>query len=507
MWTNLSENLVKYSLLFSLGTLVSRVLGLFRDALFSRYFGVSSEYDAYMTAILVPFFLRKIFAEGALSTAFIPLYSKKLLRSQKEAFDFASGVFTVFFVLTSILVVLAELSTPQLVWLFATGFHDERFEITVKLFRITFPFVIFINLWAIAYGILNSHSRFLTPAISPAISNLTVIFGTIVSPLITIPILGPAYGFTIGGMIQFLVLLYWLKKLGYSYRPRFKLVELKEFFKLFFYSSIGLSINQINSLIDLNLASRLPEGSVSVLQYANRLFQFPLGVFGIAVATTALPIFSRINDPETRKEEFLRSFRRLLYFVLPSLIVLLMFRKDIIALIFQGGKFTREDTFRTSKVLFFYLIGLPFYAYFSLCSRLHYSVKNHLAVTKATVWMVGMNITLNLLLYKRMGPAGLAFATSLAGITGVIRLNVSSFRRRLIGFKRDRELLKILVANIFSVFLSMILLNFLSGKLVLLNMLILGIFYITILKVFKNKENDEFLETFKGFMSSSTKQR
>jgi len=497
---------VKYTFLFSLGTLISRILGLFRDALLSRYFGVSSEYDAYMTAILVPFFLRKIFAEGALSTAFVPLYSKKLLKSQREAFDFASEVFTIFFVATSIIVILAEFLTPQLVWFFATGFRGERFEVTIKLFRITFPFVTFINLWAIAYGMLNSHSHFLIPAISPAISNLTVILGAIISPLIAIPILGPAYGFTIGGAIQFLVLLYWLKRLGYSYRPRFKLTELREFFKLFFYSSIGLSINQINSLIDLNLASRLPEGSVSVLQYANRLFQFPLGVFGIAIATTALPIFSKISDPETRKEEFQRSFRRLLYFVLPSLIILLLLREGIVALIFQGGKFTKEDTFETARVLLFYLIGMPFYAYFSLCSRLHYSVKDHLVVTKATVWMVGVNVILNLMLYKKMGPAGLALATSLAGIVGVVRLNISSFKKELIRFKKDREMFKILVVNILLVFLTLFLSKFLSGKLVLLNILILGIFYITILKVFKNKENEEFLEIFKGFVKPSTRQ-
>ena len=493
--------MIRYTFLFSLGTLISRILGLIRDALLSRYFGVSPEYDAYMTAILIPFFLRKIFAEGALSTAFIPLYSKKLLKSERDAFNFASEIFTIFFVITSTLVILAEIFTPQLVWFFATGFRDERFEITVKLFRITFPFVIFVNLWAIAYGILNSHSHFLIPALSPAISNIAVIMGVVFSPLLAVPIFGPACGFTVGGVVQFVILLYWLKRLGYSYEFKFKSPELGEFFKLFFYSSIGLSINQINSLVDLNLASRLPEGSVSILQYANRLFQFPLGVFGIAVATTALPTFSKINDPQVRKKEFTKAFRRLIYFVLPSFIVLLILRKEIISLIFQGGRFTQKDTLKTANVLLFYLLGMPFYAYFSLCSRLHYSIKDHLTVTKATIWMVTVNVVLNLMLYRKMGPSGLALATSLAGIVGVVRLNISSLNKRLIGFKKDNEIIKILVTNVLLIFLTVFLSKYsYSNMLLMVILLLLGGFYILTLKIFKNSENEEFLEIFRNLI-------
>ncbi|MDI3472549.1 MAG: putative peptidoglycan lipid flippase [Thermotogaceae bacterium] len=498
MEEKLKENSIKNTFFFSFGTFVSRITGLIRDALLSRHFGVSPEYDAFMAAILIPFFLRKIFAEGALSSVFVPLYSKKRSKSEKEAFEFASNVFTVFFVITLVIVILSELFTPQLVRFFTTGFRDERFEITVKLFRITFPFVTLVNLWAIAYGILNSHFSFLIPALSPSISNLTMIVGILISPLLTVPILGPAYGFTVGGFCQFVILIYWLKKLGYSYRFKFKLSELNEFFRLFLYSSIGLSISQINSLIDLNLASRLPEGSVSVLQYANRLFQFPLGVFGVAVATTALPVFSRLEDPQSRRETFMKAFRNLLFFVLPSFVVLLILRTDITSLIFQGGKFTHEDTLKTSKVLFFYLLGMPFYAYYGLVARLHQAVKDHLTVTKATIWMVGVNVVLNLMLYKRMGPGGLALATSVAGIAGVIRLNISSLKKKLIEFKMDNELLKILSANFILTFSTIFLSRYSktnSGLLVIL--FLLGGMYIFFLKVFKNTENEEFLKIFK----------
>ncbi|MDN5337176.1 MAG: putative peptidoglycan lipid flippase [Thermotogaceae bacterium] len=496
----MEENSVKNTFFFSLGTLVSRITGLIRDALLSRHFGVSPEYDALMAAILIPFFLRKIFAEGALSSVFVPLYSKKRSKSEKEAFEFASNVFTVFFILTLIIVILSELFTPQLVRFFTTGFRDERFEITVKLFRITFPFVIFVNLWAIAYGILNSHFNFLIPALSPTISNLTVIAGILISSFLAVPILGPAYGFTAGGFLQFIALIYWLKKLGYSYSFRFNISELKEFFKLFLYSSIGLSISQINSLIDLNLASRLPEGSVSLLQYANRLFQFPLGVFGVAVATTALPVFSRLEDPQNRKEVFMKAFRSLLFFVLPSFVVLLIFRTDITSLIFQGGRFTQEDTLKTSKVLLFYLLGMPFYAYYGLAARLHQAVKDHLDVTKATIWMVGVNVTLNLMLYKKMGPSGLALATSIAGIAGVIRLTISSLNKKLIEFKIDREIIKILSTNLVLIFSTLFLSRYSkSNSNLLVILLLLAGLYISLLKILKNKENEEFLKIFKGY--------
>ncbi|HEW91432.1 MAG TPA: hypothetical protein ENF81_02680, partial [Thermotogaceae bacterium] len=303
------------------------------------------------------------------------------------------------------------------------------------------------------------------------------------------------------GVVQFVILLYWLKRLGYSYEFKFKSPELGEFFKLFFYSSIGLSINQINSLVDLNLASRLPEGSVSILQYANRLFQFPLGVFGIAVATTALPTFSKINDPQVRRKEFTKAFRRLIYFVLPSFIVLLILRKEIISLIFQGGRFTQKDTLKTANVLLFYLLGMPFYAYFSLCSRLHYSIKDHLTVTKATIWMVTVNVVLNLMLYRKMGPSGLALATSLAGIVGVVRLNISSLNKRLIGFKKDNEIIKILVTNVLLIFLTVFLSKYsYSNMLLMVILLLLGGFYILTLKIFKNSENEEFLEIFRNLI-------
>ncbi len=424
---------LRFSVQMALATLISRVLGLVRDALFAEQFGTSPEYDAYVVAILLPFFLRRIFAEGALTSAFVPIYNKRCLESLDHGNRFSNTIITFFLPILLGLVILSIYFMPSLVALIAPGLDAGSTALTVYLARIVFPFILFIAIASVYTGILNSHDQYFAPAISPAIHNIFIIVGIFFSPYFDPPILAPTAFFLFGGVAQLLVVVFSSRKTRFRFEISFDKKEWKSFYPVFMVSFVTFSITQINSLVDTNVVSRLGQGTVSLLQYANRLYQLPLGVLAISVSTVALSQLSRgrMEDFASKLSEHLD---KMLFFVLPSTILLMMMRMDIVRLIYQRGAFGVYDTWITSEVLMGYLWGLPFYSLYALLSRAEYArIDGKKIAFFATAIMVITNVVLDLTLGLRIGPYGVALATSIAGMAGCTVLIVDLVRN---GFLR-----------------------------------------------------------------------
>jgi len=445
----------------ALATLISRILGLVRDMLFAKEFGASPEYDAYLVAVLLPFFLRKIFAEGALSSAFIPLYNKRAIKGVEKGRRFANSILTIFIPVLLIVVIVSIYFMPQILSFVAPGLMPGVKGLAVFMGRLIFPFILFISLWAVYAGMLNSHDIFFTPALSPAIHNIFIIIGISLSPLFDPPILGPAIFFIIGGAAQWLMVVLASRGIQFKFTPSIDKKDLGDFMPIFLSSFAALSVTQINSIVDTNVVSGLGTGSVSLLQYANRLFQLPLGVFAISVSTVALAQLSK-NSPEEFKKNLAEGIERMALFVLPASVGLFLMRQDIITLLFQRGQFSLYDSVMTSDILMGYLIGLPFYSLYSLLSRAEYAIKKPRIVFLASTLSVGVNIFLDITLSKTMGPLGVALATSFAGITGftVLLIHLYSIQMLRIKWSNTSQIFKS-VAACFAMGLLILLTNFL----------------------------------------------
>lgn len=452
---------LRFSIQMALATLISRILGLVRDMLFAKEFGASPEYDAYLVAVLLPFFLRKIFAEGALSSAFIPLYNKRAIKGVEKGRRFANSILTIFIPVLLIVVIVSIYFMPQILSFVAPGLMPGVKGLAVFMGRLIFPFILFISLWAVYAGMLNSHDIFFTPALSPAIHNIFIIIGISLSPLFDPPILGPAIFFIIGGAAQWLMVVLASRGIQFKFTPSIDKKDLGDFMPIFLSSFAALSVTQINSIVDTNVVSGLGTGSVSLLQYANRLFQLPLGVFAISVSTVALAQLSK-NSPEEFKKNLAEGIERMALFVLPASVGLFLMRQDIITLLFQRGQFSLYDSVMTSDILMGYLIGLPFYSLYSLLSRAEYAIKKPRIVFLASTLSVGVNIFLDITLSKTMGPLGVALATSFAGITGftVLLIHLYSIQMLRIKWSNTSQILKS-VAACFAMGLLILLTNFL----------------------------------------------
>ncbi|MCK5188643.1 MAG: murein biosynthesis integral membrane protein MurJ, partial [Methylococcales bacterium] len=303
----MSKQLFKSTAIVSSMTMISRILGFIRDMLFARIFGIDSGTDAFFVAFKIPNFLRRLFAEGAFSQAFVPVLSDYKEQGSQQALklfiDRTAGTLALILLLVTIVGVIAA---PVLITLFAPGFLGEgkQFDLAVQMLRITFPYLFFISLVAFAGGILNSHGKFAIPAFTPVFLNICMIAAAIwLSPLMPDPIVALAWGVFAAGIVQLSFQFPALYQLGLlpNLKFGFKDPGVKRILKLMLPAIFGVSVTQINLLLDTLIASFLVAGSVSWLYYSDRLVEFPLGIFGIALATVILPNLSQKHakgDPE-----------------------------------------------------------------------------------------------------------------------------------------------------------------------------------------------------------------
>lgn len=412
------------SLAFAIATFLSRILGLVRDMLMASKFGTSWQADAYFVAILFPFFLRRVFGEGAMTSAFVPLYSES-----EDKDEFLSSVLTGFTLILLIIVTAVMIYPDIVIYLFSSGASDQEKALIRELARITAPSILFIFWWAITYSIENTRGKFFYPALTPIIPNIVLI---IAMSLPGVGIYAPTWGFLIGEAIAFLALAYPLRR----HKLKISFKYLGEFLKYFWPSFLAMSISQINSIVDTNVVSYYSGGQgggVSYLQYASRFYMLPYGLFGVAVATVILSTIS--NDRENYQSHLRNGITSTLFFTLPAAVGLVVLSVPIIRLFYQYGQFTAKDTEMTAKVLSAYVVGLPFYGVYSTMTRARHAVKDMKNPLKATTIVAIVNVILDLLVGLKYGPVGVALATSVAGIIGFLYLLFREKKRNL--FEKD----------------------------------------------------------------------
>jgi putative peptidoglycan lipid II flippase len=445
--------------IISLAVMASRVLGLVRDQVFAAFFGAGLQFDAFITGFRIPNLLRDLFAEGALSSAFVTTFTQTVQSKGKAAaIQLSNRVATLIVLFISAISIIAWLYAPAIVELLAPGFFavPGKAELTIELTRIMIPFLLLIALAAQAMGILNSVGVFGLPALASAFFNIGSILGGLflgflIGPAIGLsPIAGMAYGTLIGGFLQFAVQWPSLSRAGFKYRPMLSLSDpdVRQIFRLMGPAIIGTAAVQINVFVNTNFASAIIDpatgaivnGPVSWLNYAFRFMQFPIGVFGVAIATATLPPLSRsTSNPDYG--EFRRTLAHSLTLVfllcIPSAVGLAVLGRPIVALVFEHGKFTGVDTVQTANALAAYSIGLAGYAAVKVLSPAFYALNDARTPMLISLGSIAINYVLNSLLVGPFGHVGLAFSTSAVALVNFAIL-VLLMRRRLGGMDGRR---------------------------------------------------------------------
>jgi putative peptidoglycan lipid II flippase len=425
----------------SMAVMASRVLGLVREMVFAYLFGASKSVanDAYVIAFRIPNLLRDLFAEGALSSAFVTVFSDYLVtKDEKEAFRLSNLVATGLIVVLGILVVLGIIFAPQVVTVIAHGFKGdkEKFDLTVRLTRIMMPFILVVALAAQAMGVLNARDRFGVPALASMFFNVGSIIGGLASAaLLTDPtfshpiqsivekptegIIGMAYGVMIGGLLQYVVQWPSLRRAGFRYRPMLSFTDpgVRRVFALMGPAVIGAAAVQVNVLVNSNFASSIPpgKGPVSWLSYAFRLMQFPIGVFGVAIATATLPSISRSaarKDLNEFRHTLAGSIRLAFLLTIPSAVGLIVLGHPIIALIYEHRSFGPNDTDHTAAALAFYAIGLAGYAAVRILAPAFYAINDARTPMIISLLSMATNFVMNWMLVGVLQERGLALSTS-----------------------------------------------------------------------------------------------
>ena len=419
------RKLLKSTLVVGLMTTLSRILGLVRDVLIGAMFGPGAGVDAFIVAFRIPNFLRRIFAEGGFSQAFVPVLSE--YREQRKREEVGALVEHTAAVLASwlcVTTVAGVLAAPLLIWVFAPGFggSEEKQALATWMLRITFPYILFISLTAMAGGILNTYRRFAVPAFTPVLLNLSLIGCALwLTPYFPPEqrVVALAWGVFIAGVAQLLFQFPFLLKLGLLRFPRFNRDRegVGRIITLMIPTLFAVSVTQVNLLVDTAIASFLETGSISWLYFSDRLVEFPLGVFGIALATVILP---SLSAEHTGKDN--AAFNRTLDWALrwvflvavPAAAGLILLGAPLLTALFQYNEFSRYDVQMAHRSLVMYAVGLPAFILVKVLSSGFFSRQDTKTPVKVAVVAMVANVVLNLLLVFPLAHAGLALATSLS---------------------------------------------------------------------------------------------
>jgi putative peptidoglycan lipid II flippase len=420
-------------------TLLSRVLGFVRDMAFAWLFGAGMMADAFFVAFRIPSTLRELLGEGALSAAFVPVFTRTATREGRQAaWDLASVVMGTLVVVLAGVTLLGVVFSPGIVRLLAPGFAEipGKLALTIQLLRIMFPYIFLVGLAALFMAILNSLGHFLTPALSPTVLNVAMIVAALlIAPRVSNPVVPLAVAVLVGGAGQLLIQV--PPAMARGWRPRLCVApgdpRVREIARLMAPGVGGLAITQINFFVGTFLASFLAQGSVAALTYAFRLVQFPIGVVGVAIATGALPVMAAAFAKEAvgdMKAALQGSLRLAIFLTLPAMVGLLVFGLPIVHVLFERGAFTRPVTILTADILLAYTLGLAFYICNRILAPAFYAMQDTWTPMRTGMLAVGVNITASLLLMRPLGAAGLALATAVASATNLILL-FTFLRRRL----------------------------------------------------------------------------
>jgi len=415
--------------------IISRVLGYVRDVIIYAQFGQNRITDAYNAAFSIPDFLYQLLVGGALSSAFIPVFSSYIAtKKEDDAWEVASVTFNIIMILMAVGIGIGAIFAPQLIKILVPGFDAETARLTVFLTRILFIQVIFMALSGISMGILNSYKQFAAPAIGSVLYNLgTIVIGYLLSP--SIGITAFTIGVIVGAILNFLYQLPALLKIGMRYHWTFNWRHpgVCKLFSLILPVLLGLSITELNLFINQNLASQLSPGIVAALRQGQRLMQLPIGVFAIAIAIAVFPTLTEYAAKEEYtnfKIAMSEGVRNVIFITLPASCGLIALGVPLIRFIYEQGKFTSEATQATAIALYFYSIGIFAYSAIHVLSRTFYALKDTMTpVILGSISMV-VNIVFSILLIGPMEHGGLALAYSIAGIVNMLLL-LGVLRRKI----------------------------------------------------------------------------
>jgi putative peptidoglycan lipid II flippase len=429
----MSENhkITKAATVIGTGTLLSRILGFFRDMVIANFFGAGMAADAFFVAFRIPNLWRRLVGEGSLTISFIPVYTEYLTqRSEEETREVTHVAFTIAGVILLILTVLGIIFSPVLIRIVAPGFvqNPEKFELTVTLNQIIFPYLFFMGLFALCMGILNSYRHFFAPAVAPIFLNISIIVSVFLFyHTFRVPVMTLALGVLAGGVIQFLfqIPFLWKKRITCRFNFDFRNPAIKRIGLLMVPGLIGTGLYQMNIFIDMIFASFLPSGSVSYLFFADRLMEFPLGIFAIAIGMASLPSFSGLASQgkmEELRETLSFTFRLVSFISVPAMVGLIALKTPIVNLHFQRGVFDYSATEKTAFALLFYSVGLWAIAGSRIIAPVFYSLQDTWTPMKIALVCLGANVIFRVVLIFPLMHGGLALATSLSSTLNLILL-------------------------------------------------------------------------------------
>ena len=450
------NQLLKSSAVFALFTFFSRVLGLVREIVFAVLFGATGYMDAFLVAFKIPNFFRRLFAEGAFNQAFVPVLAEYThgdiakgvagdagLDNNKNLTNFIAAVSGLLATICFIMVILGVVFSGSWVLLFAPGFYNAqaKSDLASELLMITFPYLGFITLSALSSSILNIYGKFALPALTPIWLNISLIVaGVFVSPYLSAPIIALAWGVLVAGIIQFLFLLPALYKVRCLVWPSFRFLTslqckgVRKLLTQLVPACIGASVTQISLLMDTIFASFLVSGSISWLYYSDRLMQFPLGVFGVALSTVILPTLSKLqlkDDKSDFKAALNWGCRWVLILALPSALGLIVLAEPLVITLFYHGKFMAHDVYSASMSLKAFSSGLLFFMLVKVLVSAYYSQKNIKTPVKIAFFALSINFILNIILVKLLAHVGIALASVCAGFVNCLLLWVGLVRSRV----------------------------------------------------------------------------
>lgn len=468
----MSKSLVKSTSVMIFMTMISRCFGFARDMVTATFFGAGAQFDAFSMAFRIPNFMRRLFAEGSFSQAFVPVLSQyQKQKTQEEVKLFVNAMSGTLGLSLLIVTILGVVGAPLLIRIFAAGFavDGERFDLAVTMLRITFPYLMLISLTAFSGAILNTYNRFWVAAFTPVLLNVSMISAAIwLSPHLSKPIIGLAWGVFAAGILQLLFQVPFLRHLRLLPRPKinFRDSGVVRVLRLMLPALFGVSVGQINLLVDSLFASFLIVGSVSWLYYSDRLMEFPLGVFGVAISTVILPHLSRHHATQSEESFSLTidwALRAVMLVGVPAGVVLAVMSGPMLSTLFQYGVFDGHAVEMARKSLSAFAIGITPFMLVKVLAAGFYAKQDMRTPVRIGVLAMVSNTLLNLMLIWPLAHAGIALSTSLAAIINSGFLIYFLYKR---GFYRPRSgwklfALRLSIANL----LMAIWLYFGSGEL------------------------------------------
>lgn len=433
------KQIVRAAGVLGFATMLSRILGMVRDMAVSRLFGAGLATDAFFAAFQIPNMLRRFFAEGALTSAFVPTFSEWLAqKGEEEARELANTCFTILTIVMAVVTLVGIVLSPAIVSLMFPGFKADpaKFALTVFLNRLMFPYIFFISLVALCMGILNTVRHFFTPAISTVFLNISMILcAWLLHDSFQVPITALAVGVIIGGFLQLALQLPTLWRKGFPIRPRFDTGHpaVRKIALLMGPSVFGVGVYYLNITVGNILASLLPQGSVSYLYYAQRLFEFPQGIFTVSVAQAVLPSMSRqaaAGEIDQLKDSLSFGLRLTLFITIPATAGLMVCATPIFSLLFMGGEFDYAKATSSAEALYYYSMGLSLVALVRVLVPAFYALKDTKTPVAIAFAAFLLNVLFSLLLMGPLKHGGLALASSLAAL-GNMGLLLFFLRRKV----------------------------------------------------------------------------